>query len=185
MDNSMKCHYCANLVESKWSYCPVCGHKVDHQSTFVNLINKHLDQIRKRFSTQLYDKNTKESTMGNITISITTGFGSPKISAGTNKSQDLQHYEARKNKTAERTQPKEIIEPEIIMKKTGDDITVDAHLPGVKSENDVEINAMSNSVELRAYAGDKGYFKILNIPNSFDLVDKKLKDEKLRLQFSV
>ncbi len=179
----MKCLYCTSKLEPKWNFCPECGHTVDRHNTFVNLIHKHLEQIKKRFSAPTYDRDTKEP-LGGITISITTGFGHPQVSVIPNRQTELSHYEARQKKTIERAKPKEIVEPETFMKRVGNNIFVNVNLPEVKVEDDVEVNTLLNSVELRAYAGDKGYFKILDIPNSFGLADKKLKDGKLRLLFS-
>ena len=89
-----------------------------------------------------------------------------------------------KKKPIDKPQPKEVLEPIVAIKKTSNGIEVSAQLPGVKSEEDVEVNFLPNSIELRAFAGERGYFKILNIPNNFDLIEKNLKDERLRLQFS-
>ena len=180
----MKCNYCSNSIESKWNYCPSCGHTIDSQNMFVNLINKHLEVIKKKLSTPTNNESQKRVSNG-IQISITTGFGSPpRVSVAQLGSNKRENYEPRE-KTVKRTLPNDVEEPETVIKKTNEVIVVDAKLPGVKSENDVEINTMPNSVELRAYAGEKGYFKILNIPNSFDLVEKDLKDEKLKLKFSL
>ncbi len=149
----------------------------------VGLINKHLEVIRKKFATPTSEKGVKQAVNG-ITISITTGFGSPQV-AVTPMRQKQQYYKSEQRKVTERQHPKEILEPEIVTEKTDTGAIITADLPGVKSEKDIEINNMPNSVELRAYAGNKGYFKILNVPSKYELVDKKLRDEKLRLEFSL
>lgn len=178
----MKCLYCNAKIEEKWNYCSECGHGIERHNRFVNLIHRHLDQIKRRFSAPTIDREER-GTRGGITISITTGFGQPQVSMDSDEPEKKDSYNQKR--LFERRQPKETIEPEVIMNKTVGTIIVSTPLPGVKTEDDVEIISLPNSVELRAYGDEKGYFKILNIPNTFGLVEKKLKDGKLRLQFSM
>ncbi len=183
MVDSMDCSYCNLKIDSSWSYCPNCGHKVEKNNLFVNLINKHLDLFRQRFTQESYKKEIKHPISG-ITISITAGPLSPHVSIGS-RTQELQHYRSKQKSKPERKLPKKIIEPDVMIQNLPNTILVDVNLPGVRTEDDVEIENFPNSIELKAFTEDKGYFKIINIPQHFSLAEKKLTDEKLRLRFSI
>jgi len=75
-------------------------------------------------------------------------------------------------------------EPKSDIRRIGDKVTVDICLPGVKSGEDVEIRDLESSVEVKALAGDKAYFKILTKPAQFRISGKSFKDGALRLEFS-
>ena len=51
----------------------------------------------------------------------------------------------------------------------------------VKSAKDINIRKFEESVEIKAYAGKKGYFKVIpTLPNT-KIVDKKFQDEMLKI----
>lgn len=83
-----------------------------------------------------------------------------------------------------RSGPKCTEEPKADVKRIGDRVVVDVCMPGVKSGQDVEIRELESSVEVKAIAGDKAYFKILTKPASFRLAQKSFKDGMLHLEFS-
>lgn len=74
-------------------------------------------------------------------------------------------------------------EPKAEIRKIGMGVVVELDMPGVKSESDIEIRELENSVEVRAIAGDRAYFKILTKPPQFNLQKKKLEGKKLILEF--
>jgi len=65
------------------------------------------------------------------------------------------------------------------------EIVVEMKMPDVKSDKDVELNRLSDSIEVRGYGQEKGYFKILNIPRKHTLLEKKLDEGKLVLKFNI
>jgi hypothetical protein len=78
-----------------------------------------------------------------------------------------------------------IVEPKVSVKRLSDVMTYKIPLPDVKSEKEIELNRLTDSLELRAFAKDKGYFKILNIPKNHKLIEKNLDNGILNLKFSV
>jgi HSP20 family molecular chaperone IbpA len=64
----------------------------------------------------------------------------------------------------------------------GDHVVVDLDLPGVESLEDISIKKLDESIEVRAYAGDKGYFKILSIPKDAKMLDKSFDSNKLTIR---
>lgn len=71
-------------------------------------------------------------------------------------------------------------EPETKVRRLSDKIIYEISLPGVKSEKDIIINKLQNSIEIKAFAKDKVYFKL--IPLGLPIKNYKLVDEKLILE---
>ena len=80
--------------------------------------------------------------------------------------------------------PKKTEEPKTEIKKLGSKVVVNMDMPGVRSEKDVEVRELENSLEVRAIAGDKAYFKILTKPGQFRLLNKRFSKGRLHLEFS-
>ncbi len=76
----------------------------------------------------------------------------------------------------------EYCEPSCATKWAGDHLLVELELPGVKKSEDVEVRKLSESIEIRAYAGNKGYFKILGIPGEAKVIGKRFRAGKLSLK---
>ena len=75
-------------------------------------------------------------------------------------------------------------EPKTSIKSLGNKIVVDMELPDVKSGSDISINQLESSVEVRARAGDKAYFKIITKPGQLSVTSKVFEKGKLHLEFS-
>lgn len=86
--------------------------------------------------------------------------------------------------TEKKSLPKIMEEPKTDVKRIGQTVVVNMHLPDVKEEHDIEIKDLEESVEVKAIAGDKAYFKILTKPSDTKVVNKKFKDGNLRLEFA-
>ncbi len=71
-------------------------------------------------------------------------------------------------------------EPETKVRRLTDRIIYEIYLPGVKSIKNVMVNKLENSIEIRAIAKDRAYFKL--IPVSLPIKEYYLKDEKLFLE---
>ena len=80
--------------------------------------------------------------------------------------------------------PKITEEPKADVRKTGGKILVDIHLPEVKSENDIQIRPLENSIEVKAFSGDKAYFKIITKPAGSAVARKPFSRGILRLERS-
>jgi HSP20 family molecular chaperone IbpA len=80
--------------------------------------------------------------------------------------------------------PKITEEPKTNVKRVGPRVFVDMEIPGVKSESDINIIELESSVEVRAMAGSKAYFKILTIPTQFRLDTKRFSGNSLHLEFA-
>ena len=140
------------------------------------------------------------SQAGGISINISSGAGEPivKVRSFGNvpEFQELEDHvrkekrEARKPKTIKMPEydeekakklsklPRQ--EAESKVRRLSGKVVYEINLPGVKNENDVVINELENSIEVKAFAKDKAYFKFL--PISLPLLKYKLLKEKLILE---
>jgi hypothetical protein len=80
--------------------------------------------------------------------------------------------------------PKVTEEPSHDAKRFGDRVVFDIRLPGVKSQAEIEIRDLESSVEVKALAGDKAYFKILTKPANYSLSGRRFENGVLHLEFS-
>ncbi|MCK4497513.1 MAG: zinc-ribbon domain-containing protein [Candidatus Aenigmarchaeota archaeon] len=80
--------------------------------------------------------------------------------------------------------PKFTEEPKTNIRRLDSKVVVDIEIPGVKSQENVDVRELENSVEVKALAGDKAYFKILTKPSQFRLTSKSFERGKLHLEFT-
>ena len=75
-------------------------------------------------------------------------------------------------------------EPKTSVAKTASKVVVSLELPGVKSPEDIEVSELESSVEVKALAHDRAYFKILTKPRQFRLSKKSFQNGVLQMEFS-
>ncbi len=83
-----------------------------------------------------------------------------------------------------RREPKTVEEPKTEVRRLGNSVIVNLELPGVKSPDAINIKELESSLEVKAKAGDKAYFKILTKPGRFRLTKKGFSEGVLHLEFS-
>ena len=71
-------------------------------------------------------------------------------------------------------------EPHTKVRRLTDRIVYEIDLPGIKSIKDIILRKLENSIEIKAYAKDKAYFKL--IPISLPIRRYKVENEKLILE---
>jgi HSP20 family molecular chaperone IbpA len=81
-------------------------------------------------------------------------------------------------------EPKRTEEPETEVRRTESKVIVDIEMPDVKSEDHIVVEDLESSVEVKARAGDKAYFKILTKPANSRLTSKRFEKGVLYLEFS-
>jgi len=74
-------------------------------------------------------------------------------------------------------------EAETNVRRLSNKIVYEIELPGVSSLDNIIINKLENSIEIKAFTKDKVYFKLL--PVKLPILNYKLEDEKLVLELSV
>ncbi len=78
--------------------------------------------------------------------------------------------------------PKETSEPETEVRRSGNKVLVDIRLPGVRNSGDIDISELENSVEIKAVAGNRGYFKIIRKPEFSKITKKSFDGGILKLE---
>ena len=153
-----KCQFCGFSVEREWSFCPQCGRPLKLHGINVSGINIDVTKIVQDIIPQVFS--------GALNGSIFTNH---------NEKQKKESY-PRQDFSA-----KEIIEPEDLISKHGDTIIHAISLPGVKKREDININRMQNSIEIRAKNGDKLYLKILRRDKKQNVISEEFANENLVL----
>jgi HSP20 family molecular chaperone IbpA len=75
-------------------------------------------------------------------------------------------------------------EPRTSVARSAAKVVVDMEMPGVRSDGDIEVSELESSVEVKALAGDKAYFKILTKPSQFRMSRKNFSKGVLHMEFS-
>jgi hypothetical protein len=182
-----KCSKCGKKVSRKFSYCPFCGSKiksgygylgvddnvneeffnqVNMSQGFGNLFNSLFREIEREF--QKIDKERGGGKKG-ISINISSREGrKPRVDIRKFGKKPKRKSKKRKigriskeKKDKIKGLPRKEAETEV--RRLSDRIIYEIKLPGVKSFKDVIINRLENSIEVKAVADDKVYFKLLPV----------------------
>jgi HSP20 family molecular chaperone IbpA len=155
----------------------------------------------------MFPKNTKPMRGSGFSIKITQGTGhKPKVSIQTfgdvpkkaiEKEADKMGFGDRISKAIrpEKTESsgaqgicfdsaKHTEEPVTCMKKVGSKTLVEIKLPGVRNANDIEVKKLENSIEVKAIAGEKAYFKILTKPPETSIFNQTFKNGVLTIELA-
>lgn len=73
-------------------------------------------------------------------------------------------------------------EPVTSVRRLDGRIVAEIKLPDVKKAEDIELRVLENSIEIRAVAGDKAYFKILTKPQNANVVRREFKKGILTIE---
>lgn len=165
---------------------------------FEKLVKKFVKDIEKQF--QEYDEliareKIKPENVSGISISIKQSpNGEPIIQVKQFGNKEEVPIKTIKEEIKEKELPKPKIseaeasklaklpreEPETKVRRLSDKIVYEIALPGVKSEKDIIINKLQNSIEIKAFAKDKAYFKL--IPLGLPIKKYRLDKETLILE---
>ena len=155
----------------------------------------------------MFPKNTRPMRGSGFSIKITQGTGrEPKVSIQTfgdvpkkaiEKEVDKMGFRDRISKAIrpEKTESREAQgicfdgaksteEPVTCMKKVGSKTLVEIKLPGVRNANDIEVKKLENSIEVKAIAGEKAYFKILTKPPKTNIFNQTFKNGVLTIELA-
>ena len=77
--------------------------------------------------------------------------------------------------------PKTTEEPEMKIHRSQNKQIITLNLPDVKNLEDIEIKQLHQSIEIKAFAGDKAYFKLIPIPSNAS-VNNEFKDGVLKIE---
>lgn len=177
-----KCRNCDNKIDVKWSFCPSCGSplkEVKGRDIFKQ-VDKEFKQIDHIMEMKLPRFMLKPLNAKGVSITITSdNASSPRIDMhtyGGQKHQHNHHHEDKPVRIAKTTE-----EPEAKVSRTDNKEVIKLNLPDVKSLEDIEIRQLNQSIEIKAFAGDKTYFKLIPVPSNAT-VNNEFKDGVLKIE---
>lgn len=171
-----KCR-CGEKLEGKWNFCPYCGKNLKERDINEE-IGKQLQRMNRVLGfgkvIGLPKMDIKQGSDG-ISIIISSDMGMQP-----NMARPKREIVVERPVENTRKMPKSVEEPETKIERTGNRQTISIRLPGVKYE-DIEIKRLEQSVEIRAFAGEKAYFKVIAIPSNA-AINKSFKDDMLKIE---
>lgn len=186
----MKCS-CGQDLERKWMFCPFCGKKIqkgikinfpiigfnkkkkfddfDSPEDGMDQMNRQVEKMFKAFGFP-----------GKVNIQIHRGKPGQMVPVKSKQQQKQVRTPVKMDEDAP-VRVKEMLEPITTSSKTSEGIRFVMQLPGVRGVNDVKVRQFEESIEIKAYAGSRGYFKVIPINPNSEIIDKKFKNEMLKL----
>jgi HSP20 family molecular chaperone IbpA len=203
----MICKRCGFLMNDSWGFCPVCGSRKGGdtmESVGRDMFSDMFNKVRESFQESGIDaldltpwfqkpgkKQPGQDAPKGIAIHISAGGGGdPKVRispiggpqkrsepvAGARAMPEGRRVKLSADAVAE--------EPKAEVRRTEGGVAVDIPMPGVSSDDTIEIRELESSVEVKAAAGDKAYFKILTKPPESRLTRRYFRDGVLHIEFS-
>jgi hypothetical protein len=83
-----------------------------------------------------------------------------------------------------RLRPRVVEEPKSRVETVKGKMVLRVILPNVASSADVKVKKLSRSIEVRAYAGNKVYFKLFPIPPGAKLVSARMEKDEYIIELS-
>ncbi len=155
-----KCKACSSEVKENWNYCPTCGQltkekKVEGSGNSVSLFGP--------FGVKVNFRSIGEDN--------TSGVGLVELRA---REQLIEQAKLR----GLVEQPKITEEPTAEVLKDSVGVVFKIKLPGAQ-ENSIELSRLPNSLELKAVAGDKIYFRAFEVPGNMVVTERKFENDLL------
>jgi HSP20 family molecular chaperone IbpA len=196
-----KCKECGEKVSDKWDFCPYCGAPLREKEfepfDIFDDIDKEFRRIDKMFGIEFPKFRIKPGIRGGgISITIQSGTGmEPKVEVKTSGEykklepeikrrlgvkpgvEEVSEEEVEKKVRI----PKVTEEPEAEIKNLGNKQIISIKLPDV-NEKDIEAKKLEQSMEIKAFAGDKAYFKLIPLPANASIVKKEFKNGVLKIE---
>jgi HSP20 family molecular chaperone IbpA len=207
MFRKKKCPRCEKEVKEDWGFCPYCGYSLKEKyreerffeefEDFDRIVEKMEREFEEMFKIPTFRiPRIKISSPGFSGISITIHSGTgmkPKVEVKTyGEYKKLEPEikrrlgvkvpieEVEEEKEVEYNPPKTTEEPEAKVSREGNKTIIEIKLPDVEKEEDINVKKLEQSIEIRARAKDKLYFKLL--PITGEIVGKSFKYGVLRIE---
>ncbi|MEM2954350.1 MAG: zinc ribbon domain-containing protein [Candidatus Nanoarchaeia archaeon] len=157
-----KCWQCKKEIKYNWQFCPFCG--VNLNKNFENSFERLFNDISKMLAVSL------SSLPQNISITLD------------DSNEFAEEIEKNQNKRKLLKLPKIIEEPKTEIKSHKNKFLIFVKLPNIKKLKDVDVKIFGQSLEIRALAKDKGYFKIVPLPSKYEIINKVLEGDILKIE---
>jgi len=202
MFESKACRRCGKGLKKEWKFCPYCGESIRYKRAYRDIfedVENEFERIDKMFGPRFFKfpRIDIESPFrrGGISITIRSGTGrKPKVHVKTSgRYKKLEPRLKRRLGIREGVGgvkeerrgiriPKTTEEPETKIEKRGNEETITIKLPDVKNLDDIEIRKLGQSIEIKAFAGDKAYFKLVPVRPHAQISDRSFKNGILKIE---
>ncbi|RLG12734.1 hypothetical protein DRN73_01660 [Candidatus Pacearchaeota archaeon] len=206
------CPKCKREIDSKYDFCPYCGSPLDNKNDWgmlgkndapefsefslpglfnENIIGKMLGSAMKMLEREMQKemKNNFESPKSNFQLFV----NGKKIPIGEkNKEQRKKRIQNSSpvqiiNQFSQEEQKKFLslprFEPQTNVRRLSDRIIYEIKIPGIKSQKEISIKRLENSIEIKALVNNKAYYKIIKV--GFPIINYYLDKEKLILELGI
>lgn len=203
MFESKKCKNCGKGVKNEWIYCPYCGVSVKERvrrpyDIFEEIRRdierefKRIDKFGPRFFKfpRIDVKPRGEGihiTIRNITgmkpkVDVKTSGGYRKLEPQIKRKLGVKEEGEVKEFKPKRKPPKITEEPETKVERIGNKQLITIKIPDVKSLEDIDIRKLEQSLEVKAFAGDKAYFKLIPVKPNVQISGRRFKNGILKIE---
>lgn len=206
------CSSCGYKKEKGWTYCPKCGsmQRDDFFNSMFASVGKRMKEMESEtskldkvfevrdispffrkpksagFSIKIVRSTGKEpqvsvKTFGNVDKENVTRQIEEQLKTGNQLKINLRRSSRQESHLPI---PEKTEEPKINIRRLDNKVVVDVGLPDVSSLDDIHIQELESSVEVKAVAKKKAYFKILTKPPNTRLINREFSHGVLSLEFS-
>jgi HSP20 family molecular chaperone IbpA len=190
-----RCESCGAELKANWRFCPSCGARVGRpRPDIFEEVERAFEEFDKMFSPRFFRfPRIKFPTRGGgVSITIRSGLGrEPEVRVSTFG--DYKRFEPEIKRRLGLKPPLEEVEekprvpkvteePEMTVERVDDRQVLRLKLPGIRSVGDVDVRKLEQSIEIRAFADDKAYFKLIPVKPETQVLRKDLKDETLEIE---
>jgi len=206
MFGKKNCKKCYEKINSKYNFCPKCGIQIkkyneddwgmlgkndfieekDFNNNFLDgfsekMINSMIGSVMKMLEKEMKNIQEKQPKTNFKLMINGKEFVFDKKNTVEKKEPSMKRMEFEEGKLKDFIKlPK--MEPKTNLKRIGDKIIYEIEIPEVKSMNNIIINKLENSIEIKALGKKKAYVKI--IPVSLPVLNQKLFEGKLILELN-
>ena len=204
-----KCKKCEEKISSKHRFCPNCGNLLkkprqedwgmlgrndfetkDPSSDSLldgftgNMFNKMLGSAMKMLEKEMKKEISRENIQPKTNVRLMINGKEINLNNVQTSPKNIEKKEkfvdnfSKKSLKRFSELPKK--EPKTNVKRLSNTVIYEINLPGVKSSEDLSIVKLENSIEIKAVAKDKAYFKLL--PINLPIIDYELEKGKLILE---
>ncbi len=213
MFGKKECGNCGKKSSSKYRFCPSCGNPLGKKAKkedygmlgnddFMNEVNqfsnsflggvggkvmgKMLENTMKMLEKEIKKEMGKNNMNSNLSYGLSINGDKVNLNYGPEK-----NVKERKQRKAKKLPSGELknfsslkkVVPKTNVRRFSDKVVYEIEFPGVKSEKDISIVKLENSIEIKAAAKNSAYKKV--IPVNFPVTDYNFSGGKLILELGI
>lgn len=200
-----RCKNCREKIDSKYEFCPYCGSKINSNNQNWGMLGKNdlIPNTQDPFSMlgginggmlskmlgsamKMLEKEMQREMSNKPRTNIRLMINGKEIKLNNPPQKKEISKEIIQKKAQQKTLknfaglPKE--EPKTNIRRLSDKVIYEINLPEVKSLEDISINQLESSIEIKATSQKKAYTKIIQI--NLPILNYEFSGEKLILELS-